>query len=428
MAYRGWLQFGTVELANSARAATYLDQCNKTSTVEVQTNDSWPDTNVYLQQAPYTNPADDGAPWWQAGVPASAEFYGIWPMQIDGLDSTSIKREVNESAGVGAVFGVPHPESRKIKVEALLLAGTPEGAEYGLQWLNAALRGDLCAEPDKPRMLRYLDVTPPLRWDDTDDQVRAKGYEHERWLYNVALTSAVEIKERFGRYIPEKRQSTCFKIEFELTAGNPYIWRAPVSLLSPVTLANGTSQTVTFEKTVNGVCPTSCPPGDAPLYDPNLPAPTALPRPITPAAAVGCAPIQSKRTIITLPSSKFRPWEVQVPTVVIQTGNQAERYVRVQWSRGVDTSDLGCKSIGEVLIGYIPANATFTLDGVTGEARCTNANGVEVDATSVVSGRLGGPWRPPVMRCGDAHTLVLDTANTVNANARALVTSQVRAA
>ncbi len=428
MSYRGWFQFGTVELANSARAAAYLDRCNRTSTVEVFQNDSWPDQHIYLSQEPYSDPADDGAPWWQADVPASVDFYGVWPLAVDGLDSTPIDRTVNESAGVGAAFGVPHPESRKLKFEALLLAGTPEGAEYGLGWLNAALRGDLCAEPDEPRMLRYLDVTPPLEWDDTDAEVRAKAYAHERWLYDVALTSSVEITQRFGQYLPERRQSTCFKVTFELTAGNPYIWRAPTSLVDPILLSAGTPLTVTFEKQVAGECPTACPPGDAPLYDPNLPAPVALPRPLTPASAVGCAPIESKRTRVTLPSSSFHSWESQVPTVVIQTGPQAERYVRIQWSRGVDITDLGCQSIGEVMIGYIPANATFTLDGVTGQARCTNASGVEVDATSVVSGRLGGPWRPPVMRCGDAHTLVIDTANTVHANVRAVVTSQVRAA
>ena len=426
--YRGWLQFGGVEVANAARVVAYMDNCQTNSRVEVMHDDSWPDTPIYLDQDPYVDPATDGAPWSQQAVPASAEFLGVWPMSVEGLDSTVLSREVLESAGSGAQFGRPHPKPRKINVEAVLIATTPEGVEYGLQWFNAALRGDLCAEPDAPRDLRFLDVTPPIAWDDTNAQVIAKALPHERQCYDVAMTSPAEIKQRFGQYAPERRQATAFTVNFELTAANPFIWKAPRALTNNVTMASGVAQTVSFEKTVNGVCPSACPPDAPPLYDPNLPAPVALPRPLTPASAVGCAPIQSKRSVVVIPATAVNQWETLVPTVMIQTGPQAERYVRIQWSRGLDTSDQGCDSIGEVMIGYIPANSVFTLDGVTGEARCQTGTNPEVDATSVVSGRLGGPWRPPELRCGSEHTLVLDAASTVHATAIAVVTAQTRAA
>lgn len=428
MAYRGWLQFGTTELANAERAVAYLENGACSTSVEVFHDDSWPDTHTFLGQSEYTTPAQDGAPWYSPSTPESGEFFGIWPMQIEGLDSTQLNREVLESAGEGAVFGITHAQARKIQIEALLLAGTPEGAEFGLQWLNAVLRGDTCEPFDTPRDLQFLDVTPPISISDTEAEVVARAQRHQRKLYNVACTEQVEIKERFGQYLPERRQTTCFKVEFTLTAGNPFIWKYTTSLADPVVLANGQTTTVSFERTVNGVCPTACPPDSPPLYDPNLPAPTPLPRPLTPASAVGCQPIQSKRTRITIPSSKVRKFEQVVPTLVIATGAQAERNIRVQWVRGNDTDDLQCASIGEVMIGYIPANSFMTLDGVTGQATCQTGSAKPVDATPVVSGRLGGPWRAPVLRCGSDHTIVLDASTNVAANVQAVITGQVRAA
>lgn len=428
MAYRGWLQYGTMELANAERAVAYLDNLACSTSVQVMNDDSWPDTHTFLGQPAYTTPANDGAPWFAPSIPESADFLGIWPMEINGLDSTQLNREVLESAGQGAVFGIPHAKAREIKIEALLLASTPEGGEFGLQWLNGVLRGDACQEFDQPRTLQFLDVTPPISIDDTNEQVIANAQKHQRTLYNVACTDQVEVKQRFGQYLPERRQATCFKVEFTLTAGNPFIWKYQTALSDPVQLSLGTTTTVSFERTVNGVCPTACPPGDAPLYDPNLPTPTPLPRPLTPASAVGCQPIQSKRSRVTVPSAKVRQFEQVVPTVTIQTGAAAERNIRIQWVRGNDVGDLQCQSIGEVMVGYIPANSVMVLDGVTGQATCKTGSAATVDATPVVSGRLGGPWRAPVLRCGTDHTVVLDAATTVDANTRAVITGQVRAA
>lgn len=276
--------------------------------------------------------------------------------------------------------------------------------------------------------MRFLDVAPPVRWDMDADSIQAAGYEHERWLYGVVATEQVKVEERFGQYVKERRQATAFKVTFTLTAGNPWVWKAPRQLIAPITLAAGVRQTVQFERVgEDGECPSACPPDNPALQDPALPLPAALPRPITPAAAVGCAPIDSKRSRVIIPADAVNPFESVVPNVVIQTGTRAERYVRVQWSRGVDTSTMACDSIGEVIIGYIPADSTFILDGVLGEARCDVGNtGVEVDATPVVTGRQGGPWRAPELRCGDEHTLTVDTEQNVAAGTIAVITAMSR--
>lgn len=426
--YRGWFQFGDVELVNTARTVAYMRAGECRTTASVAHDDSWPDTNVYLGQEPYTDAATDRAPWYTPDVPASEDFYGVWPMVVDGLDSAPVRRDVVESAGHGAAFGTARAEARVIRVEALVLAGTPEGGAYGLQWLSSVLRGDQCATPDVPRELRYLEVVPPVQWGLTAEQLEALAYQYERWVYSVACTEPVQVTERFGQYLPHRRQTTCYRVEFELTAGNPWVWKAPRAVTDPIMLAQGDQQTVRFEhQDADGNCPSACVPENPPLVDPDLPVVDPLPRPVTPAAAVGCAPIDSRRSRVVVPADTVQPFETMVPNVVIQTGGRAERYVRVQWSRGVDTTDMACHSIGEVIVGYIPANSTFVLDGVSGEARCDVGNtGVEVDATAVVSGRQGGPWRAPELRCGDEHTLTVDTERDVDSNTVAVVTGMVR--
>ena len=429
MPHRGWLKLGGTEIANTRRAATYFETAECASSLSVVRDDSWLDLHRYLQEdAPYMSPEADGAPWYDDDSPSSSEFLGVWVLGLDGLDSAPMSRSPISSAGAGGGFAAPRWGVREIRVEAVLAGATPAGLEYGIEWLNSALVQDQCEEIGEARVLRFLSAAPYIPWEATDEEVRAAGYEQERWVGDVVVTSPVDVVSRFGRWDADPRQTIAARVEFVLTAGNPFVWKARRSLVAPTALSSGTPQTVTFERVDEyGNWSGTCPDPGEPLFDPALPDPVRLPRPMTPTSAVGTMPFESLRSLINVPASSVRPWETMLPTVVLQAGAVDERSIRIQWVRGTDLSDVACSSIGEAIVGYIPAGATLTLDGVTGRATVVRAgSSVEQDATSVVSGRNGAPWRPPVLRCGEEHTLVVDAASTVDAGTIVAASGAVR--
>lgn len=427
MAYRGWFQLGDVELVNATRTERYMETVGCTQSVSLERSGAWPGMADWLQQDDYRTPLEDSAPWTFRDLPRTGEFLGMIVLGVNGLESAPLERGVIESAGAGAAFEPSRWSVREMEFEVTLLAATPAGLEWGIEWLNSALVQDQCQPLGAGRSLRFLQTAPRIRDGATPEEVRAAAVEEERIVHNVVLTSPVVVEERFGRWEGDAGQSTAARVSFTLSAGNPYVWKAARSLVAPTSLADGEVRTVRFETVdENGQIP-GTEEENPPLFDPFLPPPVHLPRPMTPASEVGRQPFESKHTELHIPGDTVRPWETMVPTVTIIAGPEAERSVRVQWVRGADTGALSADSIGEAMIGYIPPRGVLTLDGVTGRATVLRDGAAEeADATSVVTGRMGAPWRAPVMRCGEEHTLVVQAARDVSAETAVAAYGNVR--
>lgn len=430
MAHRGWLQLGQTEIVNVARTTTYMRGGVRNHTTELVTDDSWPALPVWLgRDTTYTRPElDDDCPWHDPTESASAEFAGVWPMSIEGLDTTPLDREVIEGAITGGGFGVLRTPPRTITIEALIIAATPAGLAYGLGWFGSALRGDNCDDGGHPRSLHFLASTPPFDAQMTASDVAAFGNAEARMLAQVTQTGALTIEETFSPWALEDRGATCARVSFELTAGVPWIWRNPTPLVSGLVPATGVEENLTFENVGPGGVLAACGDDLSLLTDP-LSAPLAsLPRPISPAAAVGLSPLQSRRTRWTLEAGRLPRWAETIPTVSITTGPQEERSIRLQWVEGLATNDtdIACSSVGEAMIGYLPPNATCTLDAVTGEAMVITSDGRTLDATPVTTGRWGGPWRSPILRCSQSYTLVIDTLRDIHPNVQVDIDGMVR--
>lgn len=418
--HRGWLQLGQTEIANTARTVAYMRHGVRNLTAEVVTDDSWRDLWRWLgRDEPYRTPwEDDDCPWHDPMIPASAEFAGVWILSVDGADSTPHDVDVIDSASVGAAFGSVRTPARDLKMEALVVGGTPAGLSYGLSWLGSVLRGDQCATGDEPRTLLWLETAPPSDDEMTTDNVVAVGNAEARMYSQVALTSPLEVEERMGRWVPQGHGATMARVNFTLTAGVPWAWGLPTPLVSGLRPSLGEPRTVRFESVGDdGTCPSACTPAGAVLVDPTAPALATLPRPITPAAAAGCDPLQSRRLTWLIEAGRTAQWMETVPTVTIHAGARDERSVRIQWVEGQPSADpdIACATVGEAMIGYIPARATLTLDAVTGSATVVTHDGQRLDATPLVTGRMGGPWRPPVLRCARAYTLIIDAEQYVDA-------------
>lgn len=430
MTHRGWLQLGQTEIANTARTVAYMKAGVRNATTEVVTDDSWPLLPYWLgRTTTWTRPElDDDCQWYDPTESASAEFAGIWPLRVDGLDSTPLDREVIEGAVSGGGFGVFRTPPRRVEVEALVIGATPAGLQYGLGWLGSALRGDNCDDGGLPRSLTFLESAPAFDAQMTPAQVQLLGNAESRMLAQVVQTGELKVEDTFSPWVPEGRGATVAKVSFELTAGVPWVWRTPMRLVSGLQPSLGEPQSLRFENVGPGGVLEACGDSYGLLVDPQSGPLATLPRPVTPAAAVGMQPLQSRRTTWTLDSGRLPRWAETIPTVTITTGPQAERALRVQWVEGMVTTqtDIACNSVGEALVGYIPPYSTLTLDAVTGEAQVITSDGRMLDAAPVVTGRWGGPWRAPVLRCSAAYTLVLDTLQDVHSAVRVDVDGLVR--
>ncbi|MDO4610955.1 hypothetical protein [Corynebacterium sp.] len=445
--HRGWLQLGQTELANTSRTVSYLLRGVRNMTLDVVHDDSWADLYRWLgREERWRSPwEDDDCPWFDPLEEASGEFAGVWVLSIDGGEATPLKRDVIDAATSGAAFGMTRTPARALEVEALVLAGTPRGLGFGLSWLSGVLRGDACVDGDAPRRLLFLDSAPPTRPGAGDEEVTAAGNAAARMLAEVAATSALEVTERFSPWVQDRSvigvderwahwpqrlgEATGAKVQFTLTAGEPWVWSMPTPLVSGLDPSRGVQETVRFERVgEDGTCPSACAAPGQMLADPEAPRLAVMPRPVTPAAAQGCLPIASRRLLWHLEAGRLPSHRDAVPTVTIRAGARAERAVRVQWVQGRPETDreIACATVGEAMVSYLPAGATLTLDAVTGRATAVTAGGQRLDATPVVTGRAGGPWRPPVLRCGRPYTLLVDVDERVDPGLRVDVDAVVR--
>lgn len=134
----GYFDLDGVEIINVARTETYLENAGA----------SWfkplfKTTNLVtlLADDPYVDPATDNAPWYDAAVPHSAEFYGVYPLDVDGLDNSSGSSAMIESILNGGQPGAVRFSSKSGVYNVILLAASSLGAAYGRQWLSRALLG-----------------------------------------------------------------------------------------------------------------------------------------------------------------------------------------------------------------------------------------------------------------------------------------------
>ena len=416
--YRGLLTLGGKEIANSSRCASYLQNGLRPISMDVVHDDSWPHTARSLGQQDYRLPHLDLAPWYDPTEPDSKDFAGIWPMSITGLDSAEFTRETIEGLNDGGTFGLPRYGTRPIIVEALLIGRTSQAVDYGLRWLSTALRGYRCAGPSMGEQLMFMSSAPFVNGDLTAVDFEACIAPYRRTMHEVVCTKTPEITERFGAQRDE--QACGYRVTFELTAGVPYAYRQRQTLLDNVKWTGAVSPIVWV---VQEDDPEACLTAPATtLVDPTISRATMI-RPTDSYQLGTIVPIDSKTTVLTVPAAALKPAQGDTATTLdIVAGAQDERLIRIRWGRkaatGMTTDNaIRCYPVSEASIAYLPAGATLSLDGVTGRAWATDSAGNRMDASPVVAGRNGGPWKPPVLYCGDEYVIVADAPGDVSAAA-----------
>ena len=445
MTYRGWFALDGVEFANSARVAAHLGKqvpqndaqvftpagrsspgdCNPpavddglapiTGGVEVRENlytppngaervspglatidqcwehppmcgcrlnvvvdDSWSGMQELLEQPPYR---PELAPWHNAQYPESGEFVGVWVTKVDGLDVTPISRKVTEMTGSGGVAGRARDTARVITFEAVLVACTSAGLQYGLGWLSCQLRATNDADGS---VLEYLAAHPGGSAVDPSSLWRE--------AHGVVLTSAPEVGESSGG--GRDQQATMYRVSWEMTAASPYAFRPGSTVI--VDWDSVTLQPVNWVHDAGCERPESC--ADMPVLFSTNCVPELLPEVTSPPPVCGgCLPVGGLESFKFHLPTLSAPERCRSSAVSVTIHNTGTEPLSLQGFFRPTPEDTRCEDTWFPLqINGLVAGATIHLDAITGRFHAVY-DGLKRRPVGVVGTPTGAPWRPAMI-------------------------------
>lgn len=148
------------------------------------------------------------------------------------------------------------------------------------------------------------------------------------------------------------------------------------------------------------------------LLDPDCAAIPSAPRP--PQIVNDCITIigQWRRFWGVIPASEVSEWMDVLPTMTLQSAGYDSSQVRIRFYRNPEAlvPEQFDASIwdSELILSYMPANATVVLDAISQSATADVAGRTGVDAGHLLYGTRGGVVSWPVLSCGDAYLVSWD--------------------
>lgn len=412
--YEGWASFAGTEIVNTARAATYsrINVTNRCTALAASLGDG-----------PYTNPADDQAPWFDETLPESARFWGVVGLDFTGGANSTATRDWTELLSDGGVPGQLRRASREFPVKVALVAADEQALSYGLAWLASALRGSNCdtactgdelcvyaACPAQP-LLPAGDLcgTPDPTWTPA-----AGGDAVTRTLFNAALLTGPTLSA-----LARVSGGLVAEAGFTVKAGVPYFYRNPVTVLTG-TLVQTNPQPGVYQDLLPNYDPWSwqfaCAPAASctdqdpycadvlPILPPIPPDPCF---PNNPTSNPSGYRFTAARSVFPIPKASGVDWLEKVPVLTFWTGSAAMRRLIVRWYPNPTAMPCAggqldpCSACAEINLPWLPASTVLTIDGRTSQAGMQCGGGTPGSTTSQprLYGPLGGPYAWPVFDC-----------------------------
>lgn len=164
MGYNGYFKLGEVEIINSARVKAYVDSASPS--FGLQGCDDCEGLPAALGTPNgYTSPLVDRAPWMDSSNVDLGNFWGVYPLAVDGLDDSTRTTTVTELTTDGAVMSIPRARAREIRYDVMLVGADAAAVDAGFHWLNRALDAVRCDNLDlgcTGTDLDFYSTCPPL--------------------------------------------------------------------------------------------------------------------------------------------------------------------------------------------------------------------------------------------------------------------------
>lgn len=125
----------------------------------------------------FIDPITDEVCWYDPDYPESADFLGLWVVDLDGLENDPYHRGTIDAGIDGVHFERARRKGRTLTFDVMLFATSACGMSWGVDWLGKVLRGDFCTHSEinstascGTTEIRIRECCPAD--DHTDDGVR----------------------------------------------------------------------------------------------------------------------------------------------------------------------------------------------------------------------------------------------------------------
>ncbi|AXN53299.1 minor tail protein [Mycobacterium phage Thonko] len=367
------------------RASALCGSCHSV----IEYDDSWPGLREFLDDSLYR---PELAPWYSTRSPESAEFGGVWVMDVTGLEAAPVERPITEAAGNGGVAGPHRDGTRKVTFDAVLVACTNAGLTYGLRWLTCQLRA---TNGRTDAVLRFLAAHPGHSAVDPEGLLRE--------AHGVVLTKAPEIVEAQVGQRKQHQQATTYRVQWEMTVLHPYNYLPAVDI--PVVWDTITVEPISWVHAGDCREPASC--DDMPVLFSETCEPERIEIVNTPPPTCGgCMPVCAvEQAVFNVPTRDYalRCNETAVTTIVRNLG--AHPLTAQFFWRGCNPDPSCDDTRWPLQVTGLPAGAELVLDGITGRY-WANYGGRRRRPANIVNTPNGAPWRPPVIDRADCLEFV----------------------
>jgi hypothetical protein len=403
VAYRGYFLLNGQEMANTSRVLAHMgvmpptidgqtaNQMPCACQVQIPYDDSWTGLQDAVGDGPYVI---EDAPWYNAARPESAEFAGVWMMEVGGFDTVTVEREVAEALCVGGIASTSRDATQAMTFSALVVACSNAGARYGIDWLACTLRQ---ATARGGVDLEYYKAHPDGSAADPSTLRRAR--------YGVVLTKSPQAVENMGRDggVPH-RQASIYRVEWEMVATNPYSYG--VSDIVPVVWDTQVEENITWAHAPDCADTSSC--GLPTVYNADC-----IPPDVTVATAAipscgGCLPICAiERRTWQMPL-QFGSCDDTTVTVRVENTSETETLTVLMYWQPCGSEDR-CERTGALQVSGLPAGQIAVADSVTGRPYVLVDN-VSHRQVGIVSTPTGRPWTPTTLESLTCWELVAESA------------------
>lgn len=354
-------------------------------------DDSWPGLRAYLSDTVYR---PELAPWFSTRAPASREFGGVWVLDAKGFGPAPVGRAITEMVGTGAAAGVHRDGSRSLVFEALLVACSNAGLEYGLSWLTCLLR-DTNDRTDA--VLQYFAAHP--------SHTGASAASLVRELHGVVLTKAPEVIAQQAGGGARNQQATMYRISWEMTATSPYAYAPTVAV--PVEWDEIAVEPINWVHAADCATPERC--EDMPVLFSATCEPETIDLVTSPPPSCGgCMPVcEVDRHVFRVPTLN-EAFLCNETVVGVHVENTGETPLSIQAYWRVCGSDERCDDQRHQLqIAGLPVGADLHLNSITGRYHATY-DGRRRRPVGIVGTPNGSPWVPIVIDRSTCWELVVE--------------------
>lgn len=223
----GYFSLDGQEIINVSRTEAYAAEAQARWFKPLFEND---DLAAMLGHTDYVSPVIDSAPWYDPLVAASEDFWGLYPLDISGIEDSSRSATVIESTIDGAIPGRIRHGSKTAVFNAILLGRNEKAVAYGIRWLRRALLGDFCddttvADYGLGHEAIFLAHRPEIDVTESPTQTMA-GLVRTVRRFSVNVGPTITAKRTM-----DTCEGEMWMVTFTATIGDPAIYGAPIPIL-----------------------------------------------------------------------------------------------------------------------------------------------------------------------------------------------------